>query len=347
MAAEPAEAALAAAVSPPTKEIIAVHRAEYSNIRQMAMDGLLEDDRKNARLDAADNRYDVAMEERRKGRERKRVQAEAMAAKEASSDDADYGSPKPSAKKRKIERKSAKSASKSGSKSGSKSQSASARCRSRKGWNRDPTDASQSKERSLQDSVDELLKTIASSTMTINYHDQDGKFDSIQVPSTYKDKDGETIEVWKKRPDPSKQQPCTASASDGSEDAAPAEDRESCKLESLEFQCSLCDGAFSGVSQLFGAVFGLTLLVLQKCDELSKIKGYLRNHHKWCERHHDAVVNTLPDDLIPAGAKYIRWAENPKNAARKNKYRRGRESGGISAEEAMLEDSGLMDDEGR
>lgn len=114
MAAEPAEAALAAAVSPPTKEIIAVHRAEYSNIRQMAMDGLLEDDRKNARLDAADNRYDVAMEERRKGRERKRVQAEAKAAKEASSDDADYGSPKPSAKKRKIERKSAKSASKSG-----------------------------------------------------------------------------------------------------------------------------------------------------------------------------------------------------------------------------------------
>ena len=146
------------------------------------------------------------------------------------------------------------------------------------------------------------------------------------MPNKFKNEEGVDCQVYVTR---SSAAPA-ASVAEAAEDsqATTPTDQE---WKAVEFTCSCCK---------YGYINGLS-------KSIQATKDYLRNHNKWCADHHDGLMKLLPKSLIPAEAEFIDWADHPTNKTRQSRNRKSKEQGGVAAtEDAMLEDSGLLDDEG-
>ena len=79
---------------------------------------------------------------------------------------------------------------------------------------------------------------------------------------------------------------------------------------------------------------------------MDQINGYLRNHRDWCERHHDILQSLL---LLPENADaWVKYADVPSKQKRAKRKRGNYESEDPpAAEDPLLEDSAVMDADGR
>ena len=343
MATNPAKESI---VSPPTKEIKFSYREELKAIAALEDEGLLSGARLERRQEAADARYEAGMEDRRKSKAVLAVELQATPKlrKEKSlmqdlSDQSDSGEDEAQPRKRRKAAPRSKSTAKSCKASVSKSVG-------RKTWATDLTGgqahdiAKNEKGLSISQWKEQFVDCITTSQTTIHYQyksgSKEGQYGFITVPCKFKDKQGVERQVYLCAEDKTETGDGETANNEDSETArTPSSEQpttgEAWGWKAVEFSCTCCS---------FGYINGLG-------RSLQSTKDYLRNHNKWCAPHHDGLVKLLPKDLIPAEAEYISWAELPSNKTRQNKYRKSKEQGGVSAtEEAMLEDSGLVDDLG-
>ena len=92
--------------------------------------------------------------------------------------------------------------------------------------------------------------------------------------------------------------------------------------------------------------------------DLKKLGGYLRNHHKYCAPHHNALVKILPKNMLPPNAEFVSWESVPANkeriAARNRRTGRKKHDDPIvdeaieeAVDDPMMHNSGLEDEQGR
>ena len=303
--------------SPESQKLATSYEAELTQISNLKRRGLLDDNRAEKRLDAADSRYEDAQKTRavEKATERTRMDDGASSSEEEA----------PVKQSRKKTQKGQHGQSRqSGSKSTTPA-SKSTTVSKRKGG----------KTMSLTDQMGEFRKRIHESKSVVHYKTAEAdEVKTLVVDNAYIDKTGAKCTVWK----PVRQFGCMEDDDLESESAEDGDNSEQQNMDVTSYECCVCARGSKHKNQ--------SARVSIKDKSLDQINGYLRNHRDWCERQHDILQGLLP---LPENADaWVKYADVPSKQKRAKRKRGNYESEDPpAAEDPLLEDSAVMDADGR